>query len=229
MKTNFLSFGLLAVLSLSTSALQALPFADSVISFTPGTDNGLIDYGVDDESNGAYTGLSGEGVFDPLAVTALDGAVLGLGGAVGTPGAITMRFTTGEVIDGAGADIRLYDTFSFADGFSLDVSANGSSFVHAFSFAGDLLNFSCAFNPINPLASQCATSVDISGTGLSAFSYLRITTGGSSGQGFPAGYTLDAVEALNFRPFAVPEPGTLALFGAAAGALAAARRRKSYG
>jgi hypothetical protein len=223
MKTNFLSFGLLAVLSLSASALQALPFADSVISFTPGTDNGLLDYGVDDESNGAYTGLSGEGVFDPLAVTALDGAVLGLGGAVGTPGAITMRFTMGEVIDGAGADIRLYDTFSFADGFGLDGSANGSSFSPIFSFVGNLGIFSCS------LSSPCITNVDLSGSGLDAISYLRITTAGSSGQGFPAGYTLDAVEALNFRPFAIPEPGTLALVGAAFGALAVVRRRRSNG
>ena len=218
MKTNFLSFGLLAVLSLSTSALQALPFADSVISFTPGSD-----YGVDDESGGGYPGASGEGIFDPLAVTSLDGAVLGLGGAVGAPGAITLRFTTGEVIDGAGADIRLYDTFSFADGFSLDVSANGSSFSSIFSFAGNLGIFSCSFS------SPCTTDVDLSGSGLGAISYLRITTAGSSGQGFPAGYTLDAVEALNFRSFTVPEPGTLALVGAAFGALAVMRRRRSNG
>jgi PEP-CTERM motif len=216
MKTNFLSFGLLAVLSLSASALQALPFADSVIGFTPGSD-----YGVDDESGGAFPGASGEGIFDPLAVTNLDGAVLGLGGAVGAPGAITMRFTTGDVIDGAGADLRLYDTFSFADGFSLDVSRDGVSFSHAFSFAGDLGIFTCS------LSSPCITDVDLSGSGLDAISYLRITTAGSSGQGFPAGYTLDAVEALDFRPFTVPEPGTLALVGAAFGALAVMRRRRS--
>lgn len=213
MSRNFLPLGFVAILAASAPASHALPFADSVISFTPGGD-----YGVDDESGGAYTGMSGEGVFDPLAVTSLDGAVLGLGGAIGVSGTIILQFTTGEVIDGSGPDLRFYDTFSFADGFSLDVSADGSSFSHAFSFAGDLGIFTCS--PSSP----CTTDVDLSGSGLDAISYLRISTAGNSGQGFPAGYTLDAVEALNFRPFPVSEPGTLALFGAAVSALAAARR-----
>ena len=216
MNKKLLSLGFAAALCMSASASHALPFADSVISFAGGRG-----FGVDDESLGTYTGISGEGKFDPLAVTALDGVVLGLGGAVGTPGTITMRFTTGEVVDGAGADLRLYDTFSFADGFSLDISADGSSFSHVFSFAGDLTTFSCS------LAEPCITDVDISGTGLNAISYLRITAAGNSGQGFPEAYTLDAVEALNFRAFPVSEPGTLALLGAAFGALAVMRRRKS--
>ena len=222
MNKKLLSLGFAAALCMSASASHALPFADSVISFAGGRG-----FGVDDESLGTYTGISGEGKFDPLAVTALDGVVLGLGGApdasgvIITPGTITMRFTTGEVIDGAGADLRLYDTFSFADGFSLDISADGSSFSHAFSFAGDLTTFSCS------LAEPCITDVDMSGTGLNAISYLRITAAGNSGQGFPEAYTLDAVEALNFRSFPVSEPGTLALFGLAATALAVARRRKT--
>jgi hypothetical protein len=221
MSRNFLPIGFAAILYISASISHALPFADSVISFTPGSD-----YGVDDESSGAYTGMSGEGVFDPLAVTNLDGAVLGLGGTVGTPGVIILKFTTGEVIDGSGPDLRFYDTFSFADGFTLDISTDGSSFSHAFSFAGDLGIFTCS--PSSP----CTTDVDLSGSGLDVISYLRISTAGNSGQGFPAGYTLDAVEALNFRPFPVSEPGTLALFAAAAGALTAARRlnlRIGYG
>ncbi|SCY34066.1 PEP-CTERM sorting domain-containing protein [Nitrosospira sp. Nsp13] len=214
MNKNFLSFCLAAVLGISSAMLHALPFADSVISF-----NGGAGFGIDDGI------IDGEGIDDLQAVTAaikaLDGTIVALGGATGTPGTITMRFSSGEVLDGAGPDLRFYDTFSFLDGFSLDISANGSSFIHAFSLAGDLLNFSCS--PAFP----CITNVDISGTGLSEISYLRLTASGNSGQGFPEAYTLDAVEALNFRSSAVvPEPGILALIGLAATALVAIRRRK---
>lgn len=214
MNKNFLSFCLAAVLCISSAMLHALPFADSVISFSGGTG-----FGIDDGI------IDGEGIDDLQAITAaikaLDGTIVALGGATGTPGTITMRFSSGEVLDGAGPDLRFYDTFSFLDGFSLDISANGSSFIHAFSLAGDLLNFSCS------LAFPCITNVDISGTGLSEISYLRITAAGNSGQGFPEAYTLDAVEALNFRSSAVvPEPGILALIGLAATALVVIRRRK---
>ncbi|MBA4142833.1 MAG: PEP-CTERM sorting domain-containing protein [Nitrosospira sp.] len=75
--------------------------------------------------------------------------------------------------------------------------------------------------------SPCITDADISGTGLGAISYLRITAAGNSAQGWPEAYTLDAVEALNFRAFQVYEPGTLALLAAAALALALVRHRKS--
>jgi PEP-CTERM motif len=219
MKMNLILLGLSAILSLSASTLHALPFADSVIRFQGGAD-----FGVDDESDGTYSGVSGEGVFDPLAVTNLDGAVLALGGGggTGTPGTLTMRFTGGHVIDGAGDDLRFYDTFSFPDGFSVDASADGSAFSHLFAFNGDLLKFSCS------VSSPCITDVDLAGSGFAKVSYLRISTAGNSGQGFPAGYTLDAVEALHFQASPVPEPDTFALFSAGLGILTAVRRRKSY-
>src|SRR3954447_6073835 len=202
--------GITAIFAIVASTSYALPFADSVAGFQPGSNFGVEDGSPDTEP----------GTYYPDAVTGLDGVVLGLGGAVGTPGSITMRFTTGKVIDLAGPDLRIYDTYSFADGVSLDVSKDGSNFLHAFSFGGDLTVFSCS------LMDPCAADVDISNAGLGAISYVRITTAGNSGQGDPSGFTLDAVEALNFRAFPVSEPGTLPLLFISAAALTAACRRK---
>jgi hypothetical protein len=212
---TFFSLGFAIALWLAAPALHALPFADTVVSFTPG-DSGS---GVEDTSDGAYTGLVGEGEFDARAVTALDGAVFGLGSTAETSGSITLRFSDGEVVDGPGADLRLYDTFSFRDGVNVEISADGTHFMNAFLSAGDLSYFRCS------LQQPCTADVDIADLQLDAFSYLKITTAGTIALGFPGAYTLDAVEALHYRPNTVPEPGTLALFGLAALGLAFVRRR----
>lgn len=201
--------------AVATPQVHALPLAYSVVSFTGGEG-----FGVEDNGDGhSYTGPSGEGAYDPQAVTALDGVVLGLGGATESPGTITLQFSMGEVIDGAGPDLRLYDTHFFLDGFNLDTSTDGSSFTRAFSFSGDLGIFNCS------LESPCIADIDLSAAGLASLNYLRITAAGNSAQGFPEAYTLDAVEALNFRSTALPEPGTLSLLGLAAAALGIVRRR----
>ncbi|ODT78474.1 MAG: hypothetical protein ABS69_07920 [Nitrosomonadales bacterium SCN 54-20] len=219
---TFFPLGFAVALWLPAPALHALPFADTVVSFTPGGSSFPdSSFGVDvrDGSGSVYKGPLGPGSYDPSAVTALDGAVLGLGGSDGTPGSITLRFSGGEVVDGSGPDLRLYDTFSFKDGFDLEISADGAHFMNAFSFAGDLSYFECS------LQRPCTADVDIAGLPLDAFSYLRITAAGNIIQGFPEGYTLDAVEALHYRSTPVPEPGTLALFSLAAAGLAFVRRR----
>jgi hypothetical protein len=216
---TFFPLGFALALWLAAPALHALPFADTVVSFTPGNSSFPDSiYGVEDDSRGVYTGRSGEGVFDARAVTALDGAVLGLGGSAGIPGSIILRFSSGEVVDGPGADLRLYDTLSFRDGVNVEISADGTHFMNALFSAGDLSYFKCS------LQQPCTADVDIAGLQLDAFSYLRITAAGNIVQGFPEAYTLDAVEALHYRSTTVPEPGTLALFGLAAVGLAFVRR-----
>ena len=108
----------------------------------------------------------------------------------------------GEVIDGAGADIRLYDTFSFADGFGLDVSGDGSELSPIFSFAGNLGIFSCS------LSSPCITDVDLSGSGLDAISYLRITTAGNRRTGIPGRLYAGCRRSAQFSvPFRFRSPG----------------------
>jgi hypothetical protein len=174
-------------------AAQATPFADTVVSFAGGTGFGVID-----QSGGVHTGASGAGTFDPLAVTALDGAALGLGGASGTPGTIVMSFSTGSVTDGTGADVRFYDSFGVAEGFILDISANGINFFNVGIFPG---NFSQSCSPGSP----CITDVDISPSGLTTAAFFKLTANQASSVGnFPEAYDLDAIEALNFAPAEAP-------------------------
>jgi len=185
----------LAGLFLLVEAAQATPFADTVVSFAGGTGFGVID-----QSGGVYTGASGAGTFDPLAVTALDGAALGLGGASGTPGTIVMSFSTGSVTDGTGADVRFYDSFGVAEGFILDISANGFNFFNVGTFPG---NFSQNCSPGSP----CITDVDISPSGLTTAAFFKLTANQASSVGnFPEAYDLDAIEALNFAPAEAPIP-----------------------
>nr|WP_082708954.1 PEP-CTERM sorting domain-containing protein [Marinobacterium profundum] len=196
------------VLSIS-SHVQAIPiYADTVNSFTGGADFAVVD-----GSGGNYTGASGYGVFDALAVSELDGAVLALGYDTSSIGEIVMSFSTGSIIDGAGADLRFYDSFGLSEGFMLDISLDGLTFFSVGTFTGDLIT-TCS--PGLP----CITDVDISGAGISSASFFRITADPLSSVLFhPAGYDLDAVEALNFSAAfippvqSIPEPGSIALFG----------------
>jgi len=209
------TIGVLAIMGLAEPA-SAIPFADTVNSFVGGTGFGVFDNG------GSYVGPSGSGVFDPLAVTALDGGSLGLGGATGVPGVIVMSFSTGAVIDGIGNDIRFYDTFGFSEGLSVEASVDGITFVSLGSFSDD---FARSCNPGTP----CVDELDLLGSGLTFASYFRLTAlQGQCVTNYPECYDLDALEAINFESdvVGVPEPLTLALFGTGLAGLAVVRRRR---
>ncbi len=195
---------------------HATAFADFVNGFSGG-----LGYGVLDGSAGSYTGAVGPGMFDALAVTSLDGAVLGLGveGATSPPGHITVSFSMGSVLNGLGADIRLYDSFGVSEGFSLEASADNSLFFPVGTFGGDP---AVACTPMFP----CTVEMDLPAT-LPVASFFRITARQFSIPAFPAAYDLDAVEAIHFQPSAsVPEPSTFLLFAASLlGVVTGARRR----
>ena len=187
------------------AARAAAVYADTVDTFSGGSNFGVVD-----QSGGTYAGAAGMGVYDPLAVTQLDGTALALGGATGTPGSITMSFSSGFFFDGPGTDLRIIDTVDIKEGFFIEISTDGVTFYGAGSLPGSSGGISYSCSPATP----CVTDVDIFDSGLSSAKYIRLTVAWfASTYGFPEGYDLDAIEAVNFVAASVPEPSDSVLFG----------------
>jgi len=185
---------------------------DTVVSVSAGAGAGVECF----DPFGIYTGACGAGVFDPLAVTALDGVSYALGGASGINGSIIVGFSAYDVVDGSGADLAVYDSFGLREGFTLEASLDGTAFILVGSFGAG------GFPPCSP---TCVTLVDLAGA-VPAARFLRITalTGGSV-LNYPEALDIDTVEALNYRA-GVPDPGSsLLLLGIGLAGLRVGRKR----
>ena len=177
---------------------------DTVISFTPGSGSGVFP--------------GGPGTFVPSAVTALDGISLALGGTAANPGQIVVGFSTGTVIDGPGADLRLIETNGIAEGIIVEASVDGILFFPLGSNDGQPAHF-CS------LGLPCTADFDLATAGLSVASIFRLTAAEQISPEFPQAYDLDTVEALNIHaaPSPVPLPAPFLLLGMALGALGVLR------
>jgi hypothetical protein len=201
---------------------QAIPFADSVVSVSPGVGSGVETF---NSAGSLYVGPSGPGTYDPTAITlGLDGVSFALGGTTSLPGSIVVHFSVGAVIDGAGADLAIYDSFGGGEGFILDASLNGFSWVNVGSFSGVGAETTTS---TYKGANLYTTLVDLAPSGVAAASYFRFTVTNQIIGGYPQALDLDAVEALNFGTgSSVPDAGsTLILFGGALVALVALRHK----
>lgn len=201
------------------AASAAVVFADSVASVSPGGSGS----GVYQVVSSACAGTPGPGVFAASAVTALDGCGWALGGAsTGPLGSIVMHFTTGSVVDGAGNDIEIYDTFGINESLTVEASANGTTFVGIGSAPSPFFVSSCSFS------APCVAGFNLAGSGLTSASYFRLTAvSGGCVFNYPECYDLDALGALNFNQGAVPEPSSVALVLLAVLAATGARRRRA--
>src|SRR5262245_31529257 len=200
------------------------PFADSVVSFTPGTHAGFGADQLPDIVLGPPRGAGlVQGSFDVVSL--------------GNDGVIVIGFALPVICDGPGADFTVFENAFhsgspsgpiFADYGIVAVSQDGEHFVdlpydpqsHA-GLAGQSAVLSSPDNMIDPLdpSDSGGDVFDLAPTGLSWAAYVRITDAGAAipdpGNQIPqadnSGFDLDAIAALHgcdpsALPSATPTP-----------------------
>lgn len=225
---NVIKAGCVAVcLGMTSQNLLAITFADSVVDVSPGSGSGVV---ITASGPTSYVGPVGEGTFDATAITlGLDGVSYALGGddaITPQPGSVIVAFTTGVVLDGAGADLIIHDSFGLTEGFVVDASSDGVSWSTVGTFTG-LTGETVTTSPSFLDGDLYSTYVDISPSGMSAASHFRLTANYQVVYSYPQALDLDAVEAIYFRPSGqVPEAAsTLLLMGISLMGLAALRNK----
>ncbi|HET7010613.1 MAG TPA: hypothetical protein VFI11_07550 [Anaerolineales bacterium] len=138
------------------------PFVDRVVSFTPG-DPHAPDFADADAALGPPD-------FNQSSLTGW--VTLGVGGR------ITLEFVNNQVIDGPGADLKIYGDPSNDELWEVELSSDGRSYL-SLGLLKEVLG------------------IDLSEVGLESVRFVRLTDDGSSAAGLSPGAELDAVEALH--------------------------------
>ena len=184
------------------------PYADEVVSFTPGDGAGFGQ----DRFPAVVLG-------PPVGVGPDNGSLDVL--SLGREGSITLRFTDVGVVDGPGVDLLVFENaFAqpgggiFSETGVVEVSEDGTTW-HAFPCAArdaDAGYPGCAgvrtvqANPANGVSATDPAvaggdGFDLSTVGLSRARYIRITDSGANGYGGTSGgFDLDAVAVVNGEP-----------------------------
>ena len=219
---NGFSPGATTVGNLDSNSWSISGFGDNV-SFGGSASSG-------DPARGTATGAVSTGGFYAFDATA-DGGSIGLGvqpaGSDFTPGDIKLRLRndTGSEITSfdVGYELRVFNDQPRANSFNFEYSFDDANYtqVPEFNFTSDL---AAAATPTWALTTFSST---ISGLSLADGSnlYFRWTGNDDGGSGSRDQFQLDNI-GITFNAASVPEPASLALFGAVAAGFGFRNRRR---
>jgi hypothetical protein len=211
-----------AVLSLSASAMAvpiggvefpqgAVSFADSVVSYSPG----LVGGNPSDPHRGAANAL---GVPNYTGTNSCASQAACTFVSLGDGGSIVLRFLDNVLTgsDSSALDLWIFEVGPDVEDTFVDISTDGTTWLSVGAVGG----------------ATAGIDIDAFGHGSgSSFAYVRLTDNGDlDGQtGATVGADIDAVGAITTRRVTlVPEPGALALLGAAiVGMTLVSRRRRA--
>ena len=173
-----------------------MSFADSVVSYTPGTN------------------VSGESADASNVLGIPDGGSVGDFVSLGVGGSLVIEFTDNLLVDQDavenGNDIYIFEIGAAVEGFFVEISTDGVDYIDLGLVSGQPTGID-----IKPF---------ITATPDAAFRFVRLTDDGVGNSTAPSGGAdIDAIGAIGAT--AIPEPATAATLLTAGGLLALRRRR----